>query len=288
MDTFGPFNNFDGLAPTTTKGDVIARDTNTNVRIPVGADGTFLQASAGVTGGVTWAAPAAMPIKTLVGATTLPASAQRVFLSGTTFAVTLPSAASNSGLEFEIIKADAAVTTQSVSGTGFVGVTLVTQGEKYSIICDGTTFWPTNHSMSSSATLIASADLTIRGFGTIGGASTTAFWSRTGSIMNFQGRLMAGTVSGSTSGFVAFPSGFVAAGSSLYPTGANCIVGVGGANVSQYGSFALTRAGSTGILFAGINGSNPLNGSGDVGASLATTNNNFSWSANIHMSGWGS
>ncbi len=62
---FQPVQNFDGLAPTTTKGDTIARDTNTNVRIPVGADGTVLTASSGSTGGVAWAAALSNPMTTL-------------------------------------------------------------------------------------------------------------------------------------------------------------------------------------------------------------------------------
>lgn len=65
MKTFGPLNNFDGLSPTTTKGDLIARDTSTNVRIPVGANGSYLQASSGSTGGVAWAAALSNPMTTV-------------------------------------------------------------------------------------------------------------------------------------------------------------------------------------------------------------------------------
>ncbi len=76
-NTFKPLQNFDSLAPTTTKGDLIARDTSTNVRIPVGTNGLFLMAASGSTGGMGWTSPS-MSIS-------LTAATMIVLTSGSTF-----------------------------------------------------------------------------------------------------------------------------------------------------------------------------------------------------------
>lgn len=54
---------FDGLAPSTTNGDLIVRGSSANIRLPVGSDGYVLTANSGVTnGGMEWAASAAAPV----------------------------------------------------------------------------------------------------------------------------------------------------------------------------------------------------------------------------------
>lgn len=144
--SFKPILNFDSITPQTTKGDLIGRTTVGATRVPVGADNTVLTADSSTALGVKWAsATANLPVFTLTGATTLPATSQIVLASGTTFAIGLPAAASNSGLYYQIMKTDGIPTPISISGTGFAGVTLCTIKEEYSIVCDGTTFWPINH-----------------------------------------------------------------------------------------------------------------------------------------------
>ena len=48
--------DFDTIAPTTTKGDLVVRDATTNVREPVGADTFVLTADSAQASGIKWAA----------------------------------------------------------------------------------------------------------------------------------------------------------------------------------------------------------------------------------------
>lgn len=48
---------FDNLAPTTTKGDLIARSSTSNIRVAVGTDGQFLKSDSTSTSGVSWVTP---------------------------------------------------------------------------------------------------------------------------------------------------------------------------------------------------------------------------------------
>jgi hypothetical protein len=45
---------FDGLSPTTTKGDLIVRNASNNIRLPVGADGQIPIADSGEAAGIKW------------------------------------------------------------------------------------------------------------------------------------------------------------------------------------------------------------------------------------------
>jgi hypothetical protein len=56
---------FDALAPTTTKGDLIARDGTNNVRVGVGTDGYVLAADSTAAPGVAWKAAVSLGVLTL-------------------------------------------------------------------------------------------------------------------------------------------------------------------------------------------------------------------------------
>jgi hypothetical protein len=56
---------FNALAPTTTKGDLIVRNSTTNTRVAVGTDAYVLTADSGSAAGVKWAPPATSNLTTL-------------------------------------------------------------------------------------------------------------------------------------------------------------------------------------------------------------------------------
>ncbi len=66
---------FNALAPTTTKGDLITRDTSNNIRIPVGTNGQILTADSTLAAGIKWATPSSVPVTTkgdIFGYSTVP------------------------------------------------------------------------------------------------------------------------------------------------------------------------------------------------------------------------
>ncbi|HMX99134.1 MAG TPA: hypothetical protein PKC44_05065, partial [Agitococcus sp.] len=63
--------NFDGAAPSTTKGDLIVHDGTNNVRKPVGADGEILTADSASTDGLEYKTAAELSLATYTGTETL-------------------------------------------------------------------------------------------------------------------------------------------------------------------------------------------------------------------------
>lgn len=184
--SFKPVLNFESITPQTTKGDLIGRTTVGATRVPVGADNTVLTADASVALGMKWAAASAnVSVSTLSGATTLPATSQILLVSGSTFAITLPSPTSNSGLQIKLVKTNDTATAMSITGSGFKGTTLCTQNESYELFCDGATYWVLNHYAMTGLTNMGGISLVATGGGASIGANVTNrhFWRREGQYL---------------------------------------------------------------------------------------------------------
>lgn len=293
---FQPILNFESITPQTTKGDLIGRTSAGATRVAVGADGTVLTADSSLALGMKWASAGSnFPVNTLTGATTLPAVSQIVLVSGTTFAVTVPTAVGNSGLEYFIKKTDASFTTAmsllSTSAQTFDGVTsatLSTQNEGFGIVADGgnwqiknhkTNFGPTSYSPNYGA-----------GFGTV--TNSQAWWTRTGSIMRIFGSATSGTVAAAVV-TISLPTG-ATVDTSRVPSTANANSYVGrfiysSTTGGQTKAGVLVVAGSgTALLLSGDDAGSAQdpfvnqNGSTIFGAS----NKAFSFWAEFPVTGW--
>ena len=141
---------FDALAPTTTKGDVIAHDGTDNIRVAIGANNTILTADSGETSGVRWAALSVgtSGVSTITGAYTI-LTGDDVLLanSSTDFTLTLPTAVGNTGKKYDIknintnsttIDGDGSETidgaTTQVLGTQYESITIVSDGSNWHVI----------------------------------------------------------------------------------------------------------------------------------------------------------
>lgn len=281
MPKFTPVLDFDSISPTTTKGDLIVKTTdNGNIRIGVGADNTVLTANSGVTAGISWVAPTGTVLKTLSGATTLPASSQTVLTSGNAYQITLPTPSGNSGLEYRILKTDNEGTQISIGGTGFIGASLQTLYEEISLLCDGSTYWTIARRTNTTA---KNYTPTTFGFGTIVAPSFN--WSRVGSCIQMQGRFTCGTI-GSTVPFISFP-GNIMASTSASMMGATFFV-CGLMSVQTNGAnqqHAVGMVGGSGIFFGQVS-------AGQNALTPATANNQFSnsqilsFTAIVPIQGW--
>lgn len=150
MPSFVPSQNFDGLAPTTTKGDIIVRNTTTNVRVGVGADNLFLKADSSQSTGVVWASPAGANLATTSkvfadSPYTALTSDDVIFISttGGAFTLNLPTAVGNTGKVLRVIKTtnDTNLITVDASGSETINGTLTIvigrQYAEYAFISDG-------------------------------------------------------------------------------------------------------------------------------------------------------
>lgn len=308
---FQPIQNFDGLSPQTTKGDLISRTTTTAVRVPIGTDNTVLTADSSQANGVKWAAATAnIPVNALAGATTLPATSQVVLASGTTFAITLPAAAGNNGLFYEILKTDDTATAISVVGTGFIGVTLSTAGEKYRIVCNGTSFYPIDHyamtgwTGAGGVTILATTTPPVKG-NTI--TFDQVFWRRVGANAEIRFEYAQTSATGASGGSgdylfsIPLPLTIDVSKVDVYTTviGQNAIPrshnSVGYASVSEntgavasgvyvFGSTQIRLGGPVAPGSAG-NAHSDMIGSGNGG--LNNANNSYAACFSVPINGWG-
>lgn len=237
MNIFSPKPAFDSLAPTTTKGDLIARDTSTNIRIPVGSNGLVLTADSTVAGGVGWATPAG----TAVSVTTCTANVTtanaidiyRINGNGSTFTVTLGTASGLTGKIHYIQRIDNSITLPiPISGTidGDTNWQLNTQYEGYRIYSDGTEWKMISHLTNTQTSAAQAISLT---------ASTTAptksanietdnvSWWRDGRFAHIKWDYSHGSGGTAGSGYylLNFPDGLVGDTTIIPPFGASIATG---------------------------------------------------------------
>lgn len=201
--SFGPLNNFDGLAPTTTKGDIIARTTTTNARVAVGSDGQVLKADSTQTTGVIWGSGVAnLAVTSKVTTYSITTSDDVILCSGSAFTVTLPTAVGNTGKQFIIEKTDAVLanivtiattSSQTIGAGGGTSTTLNTIGETASLYSDGSN-WQIRERRTATqwATYTPS---TTQGFGTV--TSPDFRWRREGADILLDCQWTNGTVAAS-------------------------------------------------------------------------------------------
>lgn len=127
---------FNALSPNTSKGDITAYDVASNVRIPVGANGTVLSADSSQAGGVAWIASGGAGTVTNVSGT-----ANRVTVATGTTTPVIDISASYIGQTS--ITTLGTVATGVWSGTSVLvskgGTGLSTMTTPYSVVCAGTT-----------------------------------------------------------------------------------------------------------------------------------------------------
>ena len=160
---------FDNLAPTTTKGDLITRNSSNNIRIGVGSDGQVLTADSAQTAGIKWATPTTRgAIKT--GSTTKDASST----TATTIAHGL-------GVAPRLVKLTAVFADTNTSDTGCITIatydgTTQSSGYMYTQTSSGT-----EEGASNAFRLTGRSSHYNDGTITIDATNITISWSKTGS-----------------------------------------------------------------------------------------------------------
>lgn len=293
MSVFKPDQNFDGLAPTTTKGDLIARDTNENVRIPVGADGLFLEANSGYTGGIRWGSPGgALAYFSVGGATTLPQlnTFYAMNASAAAFSVTLPVSGST-GSVLSLKKVD--VTLNGITLVGPIDgaslYNLATINEEINLRWDGSAYKIETH---YTQTLPVNYSPGFTAFGTVTGASLSIATWRDGRFLNVSGYFIVGTPAASAAAMSIGFGGTNAPAGVLVDTSAlgGTLLFVGqyvSKNTNATSGYMLNLSGATQVGFgqsitnAGAPPGQQANGNGIGGAG-----NSLNVTMRIPISGW--
>lgn len=144
---FQPIQNFDGLSPQTTKGDLVSRSTTTAVRVGVGSDGTVLTADSSQASGIKWAAAStSLAYRSVTANDTCTNADDVLVLSGASFTQTLFTAVGNTGKVIQILHNGTSLSqvytlnttsAQTIGGIASGSFVLYTVGEMIRVISDG-------------------------------------------------------------------------------------------------------------------------------------------------------
>jgi len=174
------------LSPTTTKGDVLVDNGTDVIRLAVGADGQFLKADSTTASGLSYASVSnTLSVNSLgdAGYTITDSDGYDVIIVGQSAdmtagrTVTLPTAADNASRRIIITKGDSAAFDVTIDGEGseVVGpggattLTLSTEGEHVTLLCDGTEWRPITNGIKATDT---QTGLVSTGTQTFGGTKT--------------------------------------------------------------------------------------------------------------------
>lgn len=160
---------FDQLAPSTTKGDLIVHSGLINDRLPIGVDGTFLQADSGEPLGVKWSSSVDNKVVTSVITTYLALVTDDVILasdSGGSYTITLFTAVGNDGKTLIIKKTTNTTNVITIDGNGGETIdgatttTLNTEFESVELVSDGANWTITNRNSATGWTLFGTNIIT--------------------------------------------------------------------------------------------------------------------------------
>lgn len=161
---FVPVPNLDSLSPVTTKGDLMVRNASMIQRFPVGADGLFLKYDSSQAAGVIASAATGVPAWpfTSQSSTLNPAVIGTYYnLSGNSFTITLPTAASISGQGFIFKHSGTSLTqvytfnttiAQTIGGVASGSYALYTNGETLYLVSDGSNWLVQQHQTDTAPT----------------------------------------------------------------------------------------------------------------------------------------
>ncbi len=171
--SFTPVQNFDGLSPQTTKGDLISRSTTTAVKVTVGSDGQALLADSTQASGVKWGAASANWNYTAQSSTYNPAAINDyISCSGASFTITLPTAVGNSGKSIGIehngtsltqVYTLATTSSQTIAGVAGGSYALYTANEVVIVTSNGANWLVTGRQTAVGWTTSAQAATVITG-----------------------------------------------------------------------------------------------------------------------------